>query len=215
MLSLYISRTTWLHKVPAAPKLALLALGSVLLLGTESLSLLLVAQACALAGFIGLGPPGRTRLKDLIKTAGLLAALVGLVQFLILVDLDALTSTWLSSIRLAAIATLRLLVLIMLADLISITTPLADMLRVLQVLLSPLRLIGIQPSTVRLAVGLVSRFASLLRGRWQVVDDALRLHGVGQPGLRVVPPLARHMSTVGIQLAESLQSRRLRTAEQP
>ncbi len=92
----------------------MLATASIALLPAQGPELLMIMSALAISGFISLGAPGLRRLNLLMKTAGLVACLVGVIQFLFLVanlGVEAATQA-------ALVSTLRLLSLVMLADLV-------------------------------------------------------------------------------------------------
>ncbi len=211
MLSPYLSQNTWLHRVPAGLKLTLLAVTSVALLPTQSPVTLVTATFGGCIGFLSLGGPGLRRLFTLLRTAGMLAACIGLFQFLVVVGelghLDALLS--------ATISALRLLSLVLIADLVSVTTPLGKMLNVMGALLGPLKTLGVKTERLALVVGLVVRSVSLLRQHFQTVGDAHRARVGKSGGIRVVARLIRQAATANQAMAETLASRRLRSAIEP
>jgi biotin transport system permease protein len=211
MLSLYISQATWLHSIPAGWKLVSLATASVALLPTQSVAVLMVAAVLGIAGFLSLGGPGRHRLENLLRTAGLLAAFIGLFQFVVVVGefgpQDALLTGMISA--------LRLLSLVLLADLISVTTPIGKMLNVMGKLLGPLNLMGVRTDRLALVVGLMVRSASLLRQHFQTMADAYRARVGKSGGIRVIAPLIRQAANANLAMADTLESRRLRSAVEP
>ena len=211
MLSLYLSRVTWLHRIPAEWKLVSLAIASVALLPTQSATVLMVATVLGIAGFLSLGRPGRRRLANLLRTAGLLAAFIGLFQFVVVVGelgpRDALLA--------AIISVLRLLSLVLLADVISVTTPLGKMLNVMEKLLGPLKLLGVGTGRLALVVGLMVRSASLLRQHFQTMADAYRARIGKSGGIRVIAPLIHQAVNANQAMADTLASRRLRSAAEP
>jgi biotin transport system permease protein len=211
MLSLYISRDTWLHRAPAGWKLASLAMASAALLPTQSATVLVVATVLGMVGFLSLGRPGHRRLVDLLRTAGLLAVFIGLFQFLVAMGEPGPREALLT----AMISALRLLSLVLLADLMSVTTPLGKMLDVLSALLGPLKPLGIKTERLALVVGLVVRSVSLLRQHFQTITDAYRARIGKSAGIRVVPPLTRQTANANQAMAETLASRRLRSAVKP
>ena len=146
------------------------------------------------------------RLVDVLKTAGLLAAFIGFFQFLFVVrevgSLQALIA--------AATSALRLLSLVLLADLISVTTPLNKMLNVIRGLLRPLKPLGVKSDRLSLVVGMMIRSASLLRQLSQTAGDAYRARSGKSAGIGIVAPLVRQAVSANLLLAEALQSRALR-----
>ena len=206
MLSLYISYQTWLHQVPAGLKLLVLAATSVLLLPAESIGLLGVSCLALTAGFVGLGPPGRRRLIVLAKTAGLLALLIGVFQFCFsYLELGPVDAG-----RVALVSALRLLSLILLADLVSVTTPTAAMLNAIRRFLSPLEKMGLSVQRLAVGVGLMIRMAGLLRERLALVSQAIQARAGRRAGVEAIAPLIRQLGPLNRQLAEALYARQLR-----
>lgn len=206
MLSLYISSPTWLHRLPPSFKLIGLAVASVALLPTQNLALLIVTTTAGCLGFLSLGGPGYRRLVNLLRTTGSLAVLIGLFQFILIVgELGSLQAT-----VTAIISALRLLSLVLLGDLVSVTTPLNKILNLLNGLLRPLKTLGARTEKLSLVVGLMIRAGSLLRQRLDATGNAYRARGGKSAGFRIVAPLIRNAINGNRSLAEALQSRALR-----
>jgi biotin transport system permease protein len=206
LLSLYISSPTWLHGAPAGLKLTALAAASVLLLPADDIGLLGVSCLAFTAGFASLGPPGRRRLWGLTRTAGLLALLIGAFQF-------AFSFSELGPVdagRVALVSALRLLSLVLLADLVSVTTPAAAMLRAIRRFLSPLEKMGLSVQRLAVGIGLMIRMASLLRERLALVSQAIQARAGRSAGVEAVAPLIRQLGPLNQQLAEALYARLLR-----
>ncbi len=207
MLSLYISSPTWFHRVPASFKLLVLALTSVLLLPANDVGLLGASCLAFTAGFVSLGLPGRRRLWGLTKTAGLLALLMGAFQFAFSYsDLGLINAG-----RIALVSALRLLSLILLADLVSVTTPTAAMLNAIRRFLSPLTTMGLSVQRLAVGVGLMVRMAGLLRERLALVSQAIQARTGRRAGVKTVVPLIRQLGPINRQLAEALYARQLRS----
>lgn len=189
----------------------MLATASIALLPAQGPELLMIMSALAISGFISLGAPGLRRLNLLMKTAGLVACLVGVIQFLFLVanlGVEAATQA-------ALVSTLRLLSLVMLADLVSVTTPIAEMLRVIRTMLKPLTYLGLHTRGVGLSVGLVIRLAGLLRQRLNSAAQAFQARSQRPARLQVIIPVVRQMAQANEQLAEALHARQLRDRASP
>lgn len=185
----------------------MLATASIALLPAQGPELLMIMSALAISGFISLGAPGLRRLNLLMKTAGLVACLVGVIQFLFLVanlGVEAATQA-------ALVSTLRLLSLVMLADLVSVTTPIAEMLRVIRTMLKPLTYLGLHTRGVGLSVGLVIRLAGLLRQRLESAAQAFQARSERPAQLQVIIPVVRQMGQANEHLAEALYARGLRS----
>lgn len=207
MLSLYISSPTWLHTAPAGLKLTALAATSVLLLPATHLGWLLGASIFSAAGFLSLGAPGQRRLVCLIKTAGALALLIGVFQFLFSLQ----EAGYETAVHAALVSALRLLSLVLLADLVSVTTPMAELLRAIHWLLAPLQLLGVSIKKLELSMGLMIRMAAMLNQRREAVTQAIKARTSKRVGLRLIAPLVRQIGPQNRQLAEALYARALRS----
>lgn len=206
MLSLYIAQNSWLHRLPAGLKMATLILLSVVLLPSQNAALLSFATIAATLGFLLLGTPGRRRLLTHTKTIGLLAALVGLFQLLVVLSEFTIGEALLA----ALISALRLFSLVVLADLISITTPLSEILRVLNGVLSPLNRVGYSSQQLSLTVGLMIRGGGLLRQILSTINDCYRARTSKSAGFRVIVPMMRQCTQTNLAMAEALRARALR-----
>jgi biotin transport system permease protein len=206
MLNLYISPQTWLHRVPAGLKLTALALTSILLLPVNGVYLLGASCLVFTVGFVSLGPPGRRRLLELAKTAGLLALLIGTFQFAFSYSGLGLVGAG----QVALVSAFRLLSLILLADLVSVTTPTAAMLSAIHRFLSPWEAIGLSAQRLAVGVGLVIRMAGLLRERLTLMSQGIQARTGRRAGVKAVPPLIRQLGPLNRQLAEALYARQLR-----
>ncbi len=206
MLSLYLSEPSWLHRVRPGVKLLVLAVASMALLPSTSLVLLLTVSLLAVLGYLSLLAPGRRRLVILLKTAGLLAGLVGVFQFGLVYPSSGLVLAG----ELALVSALRLLALVMLADLVSVTTPITEMLAVFRRILAPLDRLGMSTDTLTLLVGLLIRATSLIHQRLQTIQDAYRVRCGGSAGIRAMAPLVRQTFEANHRLAEALEARSLR-----
>ena len=208
MLSLYITRVTWLHRQPVGGKLLGLAASSILVLWAANLWLNFFLLFVVILGFLSLGAAGQRRLIGLIKTLMPLLLVLFAAQWILqwiagvppMQALQASTTTF-----------TQLFGLVALADLVTATTTIAQMLEVFKRLLSPLRLIGLKQSTIEsmaLAVGLMIRMVALLTRDWHEVRAAFAARGRHRPGIGVVPVLMRRQLLRGQLLEAALLARR-------
>jgi biotin transport system permease protein len=188
MLTLYISQVTWLHTRPAGQKLLALALTSVGLLPVSDLAIASAALVCALVLYVSLGKAGLRRLAQSLKTLAWLVAFIGGAQVLIASIQGSLGSPLLINV---AVTMMKLATLVLLAELVTITTPLQALLAAIEPLLRPLKLLGFSSERLALGIGLLTRLASLQRGTWIQLQQAYRVRGVQRPGLRLIAPSLR------------------------
>lgn len=208
MLSLYIAKQTWLHRVPAPLKLLGLAGCSVAALWAANLWLNLLLLSLASLGFLSLGSAGRWRLRRLVT---------GLMPFLVVLFLAQLLLHWtagslgIEDLQRSGTTLTQLLSLVVIADLVTATTTISQMLEVFKSGLSPLRLFGFKDSlleTTALAVGLMIRMVGLLAREWDEVRAAFAARGRARPGIAIIPALMRRQLMRAQRIEEALLARR-------
>lgn len=188
MISLYRPGAGILHRMPAGAKLAALAIAALVLslapLGVVgTLSALGLATALYPIGALPwrLAAQAWWRLRWLVLVLG--AALWFFVS-----PTDAVISTG------------RVVTLLLLADLVTRTTRMGDLLDVLRRVLTPLRRIGVDVDAVALTLSLTIAMIPVVAGFATQVRDAARARGV-RLGPRAALPLLvltlRHADDVG------------------
>jgi len=194
MISLYLAQKSWLHRLPAGVKLLSLAVISLLLYPVEQPAILLGLLAVTLLAYVSLG-------------SAALHQLLALKVLLPLFSLIFLLQWW--SIGLAAAATLvmRMLTLILLANLITLTTRMDDMMDAVMPLFSPLRLLGIDTRRIAFAVTLLIRFIPVLMAVVSHLLDAWKARGGGRKLWRLAIPLTIQSIRLSDNVAEALAAR--------
>ncbi|GAB3406964.1 energy-coupling factor transporter transmembrane protein EcfT [Schumannella luteola] len=181
MISLYRAGTSPLHRAPAGLKLVLLALLGIgfslmprqpigLGLALAGGGLLLVVALFALGGLAG-----RPLLRQLWSTRWIVMAMA-VTQLIFLTPGDA------------AVNTVRVVAIVLLAGLLSLTTRSSDLLSALETALGPLRRIGVDPGRVGLTLSLAITMVPVIGALAQRVREAQRARGV-RLGFRAVVPL--------------------------
>ncbi|MGN6307975.1 MAG: CbiQ family ECF transporter T component [Xanthobacteraceae bacterium] len=190
---------TWLHRVPAGFKLACLALFSLLLLPVDDWRILAGVLATVLAVYAGFGRAGFARLA-LLRPLLPLLVIVGGVQ--------ALSSSW----HAGAVVSLRLLAMLLLADLVSMTTTMSALMDVLAPFFNLLRPLGVNPRKMALAVALVLRFVPVLMTRWRAREEAWKARTHRRVPVRLVAVFLADILQLADRVAESLDARGFDTA---
>ena len=204
MLTLYISQPTWLHARPAGQKLLALAVTSVGLLPISGLPIACAAFLGVVLLYSSLGRAGLRRLVQSLKTLAWLVAFIGGAQVLIASIQGSLGSPLLINV---AVTMMKLATLVLLAELVTITTPLQALLAAIEPLLRPLKLLGLSSDRLALGMGLFIRLASLQRGTWLQLKQAYRVRGVQRPGLRLIAPSLRAGLRQADAMARALNAR--------
>jgi biotin transport system permease protein len=205
LLTLYISQNTWLHARPAGQKLLALAVASVGLQPISSWPLTNAALLGVIALYATLGRVGLRRLAHSVMALTWLVVFIAGAQVLITSVQGDLSDELFASI---AVTMLKLVTLVLLAELVTITTPLQALLASIEPLLRPLKLLGLSSERLALGMGLLIRMASLQRGTWQQLRQAYQVRGVQRPGLRLIAPSLRAGLRQADHMARALSARR-------
>jgi biotin transport system permease protein len=104
----------------------------------------------------------------------------------------------------------RILLMVMLADLVTATTPMQSMMRAVMPVLKPLSLVGLKPDRLALSVALVVRFVPVLFAQWQAQRDAWKARSNRSPGIKLFPPFMSEALKRTDQIAESIAARKVR-----
>jgi biotin transport system permease protein len=204
MLTLYISQPTWLHTQPAGRKLLILAAASIGLLPISSPTVASVALLGVMALYSSLGGVGLRRLAQSAKALAWLVAFIAGAQVLIASLQGTVDSALLARV---AVAMAKLATLVLLAELVTITTPLQALLAAIEPVLRPLERFGLSPQRLALGMGLLIRMATLQRGTWVQLQQAYRARRVSRPGMRLLAPSVRAGLRQADQMAQALNAR--------
>lgn len=195
MISLTSPAETWAHRVPAGAKL--LALSGL----TVALFLLRQPEALALALIAILG---------LYLSAGITFMQQGLAHLRMLWPFLLLIAIWhgvTGQIEAGLVVALRLLAALALANFVTMTTRLTDMIAVLTRLLAPLRRIGLPSRAVELALAMVLRFTPMLVENGHRLGLSWRARSRKRPNWRIVVPMAALALDDADHVAEALRAR--------
>ena len=192
MIALYRPGTGILHRAPAGLKLAALAVGALLLSLYPHDAASIALSLLGVLALYGLGAmPIRVPLLEIWRLRWLI-----LVLALALVIFVSPLAAWISTGRVVAI--------LLLASLLTLTTRMAELVAVLQRILRPLHRFGLDPAAVALTISLTITTIPVIAGFADRVRDAARARGV-RLGVRGVVPLLvlslRHADDVGDALA--------------
>jgi biotin transport system permease protein len=176
MLRLYIHRETAIHRLAAGVKILLLLAGGFVLVATNDVALLtgLIGAIILLyvAARLPLGVIGAA-LRPILIVCGFIFALQ--LAF--------------SGLTQAAVATLRIIALVLLTSLVTVTTRLSNMLDTLTCAVRGLAPLGVNPAEIALAVGLTIRFIPMLLHDMQDVQNARKTRGARGFSVMVAGPL--------------------------
>lgn len=194
MIAPHVAQQTWLHRINAGPKLAVLAVTSILLGWMSQWPPLFVACVIILALYVFTIPAAGARLKLYRPLAPFLVG-IALLQIY--------TSGW----EMALATLLRLVAMIALADLVTATTPMLAMMDALQPLFRLLRPLGLDERRLALAVALMLRFIPVIMSEWSKREEAWRARTGRRPPLRLLAPFLSDVLRLADHAAEALVAR--------
>jgi biotin transport system permease protein len=194
VISSYLARPTWLHRVPAGPKLAAVAILSLLVLPIDDWRLLASGLAAVVLVY---GTLGREALQRITTLRPLLPVIVAIGA------IQGLAESWPAG----AVSMLRLVLMVLVADLVTMTTTLRAMMGAIGPLLRPLRHVGLDPERLSLAVALVLRFVPVLLAQWQGREEAWRARTSRRMPLRLIALFVAETLVMADHVAESLDAR--------
>ncbi|MFD2738225.1 CbiQ family ECF transporter T component [Sulfitobacter aestuarii] len=195
MISLTSPVETAAHRWPAGLKLALLCAATMVLFAVESVFLHLTFLALTVAFYL---LPG---LRFLLLGAGRIKVLWPFVAVILLWHFVT------GDFIVGAVIVLRMVTAVALANLVTMTTRLTDMMAVLRWLLTPLRRFGVQTRRIELAMALVVRFAPVLAEKGGMLAMAWRARARRRAGWRIVTPFAVLAIDDAEHVAEALRAR--------
>ena len=194
MISLYLSKRSWLHGIPAGVKL--LALVGITLLIVPLADPLAMAGALALVLLLYASLPAAWRVTwRLLRPLLLLMAVIFALYY------------WSGQPETGALVMLRILTLVLLANLVTLTTRVDQMMAALLPLFRPLALLGFSPRRLSLMVALAIRFVPLLFERFSDLTEAWRARSPRRPSWRLIAPFSVRTLTMSDQVAEALTAR--------
>ncbi|WP_138734876.1 energy-coupling factor transporter transmembrane component T family protein [Modestobacter excelsi] len=194
-LALYSPRLSPLHRTPAGVKLAALGALSVLLFAVPRLPV--APAALAVVVVLALGGARLTPRQLLAQLRPVWLWLVGLLAFhLVVTDLAS-----------GSLAVLRLAALVLAAAVVTATSKVADLVAVIEWLCAPLRLVGVRPGRIGLAIAMTLRFIPLVAERGARIREAQAARGATRPMFLMLVPLLVQVLQLAHTTAEALDAR--------
>ena len=194
MISIYLQGDSWLHRTPAGRKLLAVAVASLLLFQVSSAFIFVACLVAVVGCYATLGRSGLERLA-------LLRGLSVLLGILLLLH-------WVSGTFWEGVSViLRLVVLILAANLVSITTRMDDMLEAVMPLFKPLEWVGLSARKPALCVALVLRFAPYMMQIFSRMREAYQARSGAKNSWKLLPPLAIQCLRMSDNVADALQAR--------
>lgn len=195
MIALYRPGHSPLHRLAAGPKILVFMIGAVAIsLGVHGLSTLAAASVVVVLGYLlagfGLGELGRQ-----LVAVRWIVLVMAVMQLLFLPLTDALVNTG------------RVVLVVVLAALVTLTTRTGDMLEAVERGLRPLRRFGVNPAKVGLLLSLTITTIPVIAGFATGIRDAQRARGVRAGAARLAVPLLVASLRHADDLADALTAR--------
>ncbi|MDK8873842.1 energy-coupling factor transporter transmembrane component T [Paracoccus sp. SSJ] len=195
MISLTSPVETRAHRWPAGLKLGALCLASTGLFMVQDIPILGAAAVAVLALYAAPGPA--------FLRAGLRSLRVVLPFVVVLLAWHAISG----DMWMGLLITLRMVTLIALANLVTMTTGLEDMVDLVRRLTAPLRRLGLPTGVLEIAIPLVIRFTPVLVARAETLAEAWRARSRRRPGWRLILPLTLQALDDADHVGEALRAR--------
>lgn len=164
MLPLYIPRASLVHRAPAPAKLLLCLAASTAIVLIEPLWL----NAAVLAAICGLYVAARLPMRTLaaaVRPVLIMCAIIFVLQ------------VWIAGWQAGAAVVMRIFALVLLTSLVTLTTPLSDMIETITAAFRPLASLGLSPPKLALAIALTIRFIPTLLKDMQEIQRARTARG--------------------------------------
>lgn len=194
MIGLHRPGTSLLHRLPAGAKLAGLALLGTLLMLVEAPLVL----ALALAVSVALYPVAGFEIGEAwrqVRPLLWIFALLALVQALVVSPVSAF------------VLVARFASLVLLAALVTATTPVAAMTEAIRRALAPLRPLGVSPVKIAFALTLAVRFVPVVAQTAASIREAQGARGLGSNPLALAVPLVIRTLAAAQAVAEAIEAR--------
>lgn len=194
MIALYIHRDSPLHRLSAGVKLVGLALAGAAVFLLPGLA----QQAAALGVALALYPLARLSLAETLRAIRPVLVLVAAIC----------AFQWLAAGPLAAaVIGARIITLVLLAALVTLTTPFSAMIDTSARVAALARPLGVNPHKVGLAAALAVRFVPVLLDDYREIQAARRARGARSPGLFAVGPLLIKTLRMAGTLSDAIEAR--------
>lgn len=195
MLALTVEAQTWAHRLPAGVKLAAVACATILLLPVTEPAIIGGVVAAVMLLLASLGAEVLRRSIRLLRPLLLILAVIILWHVALGVPSAGL------------LIAMRILALVMLANAVTMTTRMDDLIDVLKRLLRPLRAIGFSPAAFALAVALTLRWIPVVMSKGGELRMAWRARSPRRPGFQTLFPLALMALDDADRMSDALRAR--------
>lgn len=194
MPATYVDGATPVHRCPAGAKVSLVFVAGTMMFLFARLELVSLALLGIVALYLIARIPFRLALRQL-RPIVLIVVLVFAVQWV------------LAGVTTGALVSLRLLSLVLLASLVTLTTRTSEMMAAMERALRPLRCVGVSGEKVSLAMSLTLRFIPVLSQVVNEVREAQRARGLDRSMVALALPVVVRTLSTADQVSEAIEAR--------
>jgi biotin transport system permease protein len=190
----YIPGVSWLHRLPAGWKIGFLALLTTITFNLQDLLVCTVAFLLVCAAYFSIGASPWSRLRSF----GALWSIFAFMAFFQFIS---------SGPEHALLTLVRMLTILLCADLVTGTTSMLSMIDVFLDVLRPLQKIGLRLLPFSLALTLVLRFVPVQLNDWSRRHEAWRARGAQRSSWILIPIWMADLLKYSDRVAEALDAR--------
>lgn len=194
MFELYQHGASMVHRLPPSLKLLALALGGTALFLTDHLAIAGTFCMAVLALYSVAALPIRLAWAQIRPAIWIL---------MILLVTQGLIADWITG----AFVVVRLVGLLLLAGLVTLTTRASEMIDTLERGLFPLRWFGANPAKVSLALSLALRFIPVLAAVTTEVREAQSVRGLDRSLIAIIIPVMVRMLKMADEISDAIEAR--------
>lgn len=194
MFEISLARITWLHRVPAGVKLAVLAIAGAAVFLVDDLRVLAAFVAVAVLLPLSAWLPLKAVIRQIFPAAILVAVIGGFHLAM-------------GEPETAALVAGRLATVILLAVVLTFTTRVSAMVEAIEVAAQPFRFVGVNPAKVGLTLSLAIRFIPVLFDLVGEIREAQKARGLEGNVFAVVMPLLVRTLRMADDLADAISAR--------
>jgi biotin transport system permease protein len=195
MLAISVEGDSWAHRLCVGKKMAALAIVSIALFWIDNLFVLAGVLGVVVVLYASIS---RTAMRMGLRLMRPLFWVVGLIWIFHAIRAEYLAGT---------VICLRLMVLVAMANFVTLTSRLTEMTDMFLWLLSPLQRVGISTAPFALALSMVMRFTPVLIERASRLSESWRARGGKRANWRILLPLFITVVDDADRVAEALKAR--------
>ena len=195
MLALRFPQHTWLEKIPASIKLALLAIATSGIFFVETMGIMVLLFVATIVFQFLLG-------WQIFKfSLGLLKPLLPFIAIIVIWHLYS------GDLDQGVLIILRLLLIVNLANIVTCSTKTSEISEIIEKIISPMRFMNINTQAISLSVVIFIRFTPIVLERQKILQLAYRCRSGKRPSWQIIVPLILSVMDDADNVAQSLKSR--------